>query len=584
MLDLSDIPKTIDEVRNSFINYYKNKKYIKQDSAPIIPSNDPSVLFTTAGMQQFKSFYSQPNLTNHHSVVTIQPVVRTSDIAEVGDETHLTMFEMLGNFRFGLHSSYEMKETAIDEAWEFITKVLEVSEDRIHVTIFEGDKETPADTETERIWQKLGVRIEKAGREDNFWGPTGNEGPCGPNTEIFIDNVEVWNLVFNQYYKQKETYLVTHDIKKSIRPEKSKYVQTMFVGLDTGSGLERLSAVIQNEKSVWNIEPYSSWVESIDHEDQFEARIIADHLKAIIFLISAGVVPGNKGRDYVLRRLLRKVIFLSSRLSTAFNWLPILNKIHSYYSHHYTLLPMSDVWVVVEKERQLFEKNLSKATRYLERWLGKNEDKSERAVTELAFYMYESFGFPKELVLEHLVSQGMSVDVKHFEELFRKHQEISRGGSVQKFKGGLADHNKQTIKHHTAHHLLLAALRQVLGSGVVQKGSNVTSERLRIDFSFDRKVEKTELKKIERIVNGKIKENLDVVKKEMSHDAAIKSGALAEFGRKYGGMVSVYSISSFSKELCGGPHVKNTKELGEFKILKEEASSQGIRRIKAKLS
>ena len=436
MSDLPDTPRTIDEVRDCFVSFFQRKKYAQQDSAPIISENDPSVLFTTAGMQQFKSFYSQPELTKHHSVVTVQPVVRTSEIAAVGDETHLTMFEMLGNFRFGQHSSYEMKDQAIDEAWEFITKVLKVSKDRIYVTVFEGDDETPADDESEKIWLRHGVEIKKGGRGDNFWGPTGEEGPCGPNTEIFIDNIEVWNLVFNQYYFDKE-----------------KYTQLEFVGLDTGSGLERLSAVLQGEKSVWNIEPYSNWVESIDHQDQYEARIIADHLKAVVFLISAGITPGNKGRDYVLRRLLRKVIFLSSRLSGELDWLSILNKIHSYYIHHYTLLPLDDIWLVVEKERQLFQKNLSKATRHLERWLDKSKDNSEKAVTELAFYMYESFGFPKELVLEYLISQGMSVDNKHFEELFVKHQEISRGGSVQKFKGGLADHNEQTVKHHTAHHL-----------------------------------------------------------------------------------------------------------------------------------
>ncbi|MEX0594848.1 MAG: alanine--tRNA ligase [Patescibacteria group bacterium] len=555
----------IDELRKSFTNFFQQKKYALVPPAPIVPDNDPSVLFTTAGMQQFKPFYSQPELIKNHAVVSVQPVVRTTDIVEVGDATHLTMFEMLGNFRFGLHDSYKMKEQAIDEAWEFVSEHLNVAKNRIHVTVFEGDKDTPADLESEKIWQKHGVKVVKAGREDNFWGPTGDQGPCGPNTEIYIDGIEVWNLVFNQYYCSDD----------------QQYTQLEFVGLDTGSGLARLSTVLQGKKSVWEIAPYSDWIGAIDEQDQYESKVIADHLKAVIFLVSAGVTPGNKGRDYVLRRLIRKVAFLSRKLSEHLDWLGIINKIHHYYSQYYEMLSTKEIWRVVDTERALFEKNLSRAANHLEQWQKRNQSADQKTVTELAFYMYESFGFPKEMVIEHLVSEGYEVNPKYFDELFTKHQQISRSGSAGQFKGGLADHNEQTVKHHTAHHLLLAALRQVLGPEVHQRGSNVTSERLRIDFSFDRKITDDELKKVEKIVNDQIKANLPVVREEMLQKDALKSGALAEFGQKYGDMVAVYSIGDFSKELCGGPHVKSTGELGKFEILKEEASSQGIRRIKA---
>ncbi len=558
---------TIDQLREKFLDFYQRQGYIRLPAAPVIPENDLSVLFTTAGMQQFKPFYTQPELTKHHAVTTAQPVIRTSDIAEVGDATHLTNFEMLGNFRFGANDIYALKEKAIDEAWEFITKELKVEKDRIHVTVFEGDEQTPGDVESERIWKIHGVKIVKAGREDNFWGPTGDEGPCGPTSEIYIDGIEVWNLVFNQFYRDRD----------------GAYSPLEFVGLDTGSGLERLAATLAGKASVWEIEPFRGWVHHVDPEKLHESRIIIDHLRAIIFIASAGIEPSNKAQGYVLRRLIRKAVFLVGRLSRGFDWDVAVGYIHAYYAAHYGLASVEQIGAVIAKEREAFQKNLVRATNHLERWLEKTDDKSEKAVTELAFYMFESFGFPKELVLEHLISLGHSVDLKHFETLFAKHQTVSRSGVAGQFKGGLADHNEQTIKHHTAHHLLLAALREVLGPEVHQRGSNVTSERLRIDFSFDRKMTDEELKAVEKIVNERIKANLPVTREEMPLQKALKSGALAEFGQKYGDTVSVYSIGDFSKELCGGPHVKETGLLGHFKILKEEASSQGIRRIKAKI-
>lgn len=550
-------------IREKFLQYFQSKGYVVQPASSLVPENDPSVLFTTAGMQQFKDFYSHPSEAPASAVVTVQPVIRTSDIAEVGDDTHLTSFEMLGNFRFGEAEAYEMKERAIKEAWQFVNLELGVEKERVHATVFRGDDTTPADTDSEKVWTELGVRVEKAGREDNFWGPTGDEGPCGPTSEIYIDGVEVWNLVFNQYYKDRE----------------GTFAELENQGLDTGSGLERLAATLQGKTSVWQIEPFSNWVKLVDPEKEYESRIIVDHLRAALFLISAGIEPSNKGRGYILRRLIRKVSFLESNPQIPAT---ILTGIRTFYSQQYQLLDLEEVLVVYKKEHEQFEKNLARAKAHLQRWIDTNSEKDERSITELAFYMYESFGFPKELVIEYLVAQGFSVDAGYFEKLFAEHQEISRAGLAGQFKGGLADHEPQTIKHHTAHHLLLAALQNVLGNEVVQKGSNVTSERLRIDFSFNRKLTDEELKEIEAIVNAKIAEDLPVVQEEMSKDEALATGAQAEFGAKYGDTVSVYTIGDFSKELCGGPHVKKTGELGRFEILKEEASSQGVRRIKAR--
>lgn len=551
-------------IREKFLQYFQGKGYNLQPASSLVPENDPSVLFTTAGMQQFKDFYSHPSEAPTPSLVTVQPVIRTSDIAEVGDDTHLTSFEMLGNFRFGETDSYRMKEQAIKEAWQFVNLELGVEKSRVHATVFEGDETTPADTDSENVWTELDVRIEKAGREDNFWGPTGDEGPCGPTSEIYIDGVEVWNLVFNQYYRDRE----------------GNFRELENQGLDTGSGLERLAATLQGKTSVWQIEPFSSWVKAVDSEKEYESRIIVDHLRAALFLISAGIEPSNKGRGYILRRLIRKVSFLESNPQVPAT---LLAEIGNFYGSQYSLMSTDQVLAIYKREHEQFEKNLTRAKSHLQRWIESNTTKDEKSITELAFYMYESFGFPKELVIEYLVTQGFPVDTSYFDKLFAKHQEVSRAGAAGQFKGGLADHEPKTIKHHTAHHLLLAALQQVLGKEVVQKGSNVTSERLRIDFNFDRKLTDEEIKEVEEIVNATIAQDLPVVQEQMSKDEALASGAQAEFGTKYGDIVSVYTIGDFSKELCGGPHVKKTGELGRFEILKEEASSQGVRRIKARL-
>ncbi len=566
----------LEELRAKFVEYFLSKGYLLQPPASLIPSNDPSVLFTTAGMQQFKNFYSSPKEASASAVISVQPVIRTSDIAAVGDDTHLTNFEMLGNFRFGEKSSMKMKQRAIDEAWKLVTEGYGVKKDRVYVTVFGGDKQAPADTESEGIWQSLGVHdIRQCNREENFWGPTGDEGPCGPNTEIYVDGVEIWNLVFNQYYRSKD----------------GKYTELETFGLDTGSGLERVAMVLAGKSSIWEIEPFKSWVGYTDSKKTRESRIIIDHLRSAIFLISDGILPGNKGREYVLRRLIRKVVYLISTLTQEFDYELAIGHIKAFYENSYQLSDDKEILEVILKERDQFSKNISLSVGYLEKWLNRQGQKpTGDEVTKLAFNMYESFGFPKEMVFEFLQSKGVMASEQVFETLFKKHQETSRAGLDKQFKGGLADHQEQTIKHHTAHHLLLAALRRVLGDSVVQRGSNVNSDRLRIDFSFDRKLTEAELDQVEKIVNDKIKEDLPVVCQEMSKERALKSGALAEFGQSYGDKVTVYSIGpstgsgqAFSKELCGGPHMERTGQLGRFKILKEEASSQGVRRVKARV-
>lgn len=559
----------ITELRQAFLSFFEGLSYKTLPGASLIPEGDPSVLFTTAGMQQFKPYYTEPGEAPAKMAVTVQPVIRTSDIAEVGDDTHLTMFEMLGNFRFGEKDIIDLKKTAIHEAWKFIEEVLRVPKERFHATVFAGDDKTPGDEVSKKIWQELGVEVKELGRDDNFWGPTGDEGPCGPDTEMFVDGIEIGNLVFNEYYQDRA----------------GNFTPLPTVGLDTGWGLDRLSTILQEASAVWDIKPYSIWVKAADPHHDYESRVIVDHLKAAIFLVDAGVIPGKKGREYILRRLIRKAVFLERKFDHPVAWQQLLEQMREFYAHHYKLVEVEKVITVFEAEKAQFDKNLTRAIAHLEKWLSVHpQTASEKEVTELAFYLYESFGFPKELLFEHLISQGMKLDSQMFEKLFVAHQKVSRAGSENIFKGGLADHEPQTVKHHTAHHLLLAALQEVLGPEVVQRGSNVTSERLRLDFNFDRKLTEEELKKVENIVNEKIKEDLLVEHKEMPREEALKMGAQAEFGQKYGDVVSVYTIDNFSKELCGGPHVGRTGELGEFKILKEEASSQGIRRIKAKVT
>lgn len=539
-------------------------------SSSLIPP-DPSVLFTTAGMQQFKPYYLGEGdaMKDFGSLntATVQKCMRTSDIDEVGDETHLTFFEMLGNFSFGGYG----KREAISYAHEFITKDLglEIS----YVTIFEGSHSVPKDEESKEIWQSLGLtNIREEGIEDVFWGPTGSGGPCGPTTEIYCKtaagkDVEVWNIVFNQFYfPGSREELLSGTSKKELKP-------LAQMGVDTGMGLERLTMIAQKVSTIFETDLFNNFVVTLS-DDLLEnkKRILADHARSISFLITDGVHPGNKGSGYILRRLMRRIL-------AQFDIESVKNSIIWTVEKYKPVYPELDgvlIMEVINDERKQFAQTLE---------LGMKElNKLQDVNAESAFKLYESFGLPFEVIHDKFPNLSR----EEFDKEFTKHQEVSRSGLDQKFKGGLADTSEETVKLHTVHHLLLAALQKVLGSEVKQRGSNITSERLRIDFTFDRKLTDEEKQKTEKLVNEWISEELEVVRKEMKREEAEQIGAEMEFGAKYPEMVSVYFIQSkngdvISKEFCGGPHVQNTSELGKFKIKKEEAISAGVRRIKAVL-
>jgi len=461
-------------------------------------------------MQQFKPYYLGKESPYGPNAASIQKCIRTSNIEEVGDGRHLTFFEMLGNFSFG---GYGKKE-AIEYAYEFITKVMGLKID--YVTVFEGE------SESEEIWKAIdpSLVIKKCGKEDNFWGPTGEEGPCGPTTEIYINGIEIWNIVFNELYQDKA----------------KKLTKLPKLGIDTGMGLERLAMVSQGVATVFDTDLF----DFAHYPQTKEARIVADHTRAINALLEEGLKPSNKDQGYVLRRLIRRVLVHSSKI-------PIESE-------------------VLREEEARFKEALEAGQKRLK-------------AGEDPFVLYTSYGFPLELIKE----LGIQVDEKDFQEKFKQHQEVSRAGMEQKFKGGLAGHSEMEVKYHTATHLLHQALHDVLGDEVEQRGSNITPERLRFDFSFPRKLTEEEKKRVEEIINQKIKEILPVQHRVLHKEEAIKTGARHFFDEKYPDMVSVYSIGNYSKEFCGGPHVKNTSVLGTFKIVKEEAVAAGIRRIKAVL-
>lgn len=513
------------EIRQRFLTFFESKGHTIVPSSSLV-TDDPSVLFTTAGMQQFKPYYLGKPSPFGQNVVSVQKCVRTSDIDEVGDERHLTFFEMLGNFSFGGY----FKEEAIKYAHEFITKEMGLIID--YVSVFGGEGSVPEDVESEKIWKSIDkdIVVKKFGRADNFWGPTGEEGPCGPTTEIYVNGIEIWNVVFNEFYQNKDKSLKSLEIK----------------GIDTGMGLERLAMVVQKVPTVFETDLFMPIMAVA------KSRVVADHIRSAVMMIADGVVPSNTERGYVLRRLVRKAYMYSKELS----------KVARLVEKNYGLKEEN----VIEEEIKKFADALAQGIREAE----KGGD---------PFTLFTSYGLP----LEMIKSLGIKVDEEVFQEKFKKHRELSKAGAEQKFKGGLAGHSEIEIRYHTATHLLHQALRDVLGHEVSQRGSNITPERLRFDFAFPRKMTEEEKGRVEAIVNSKIKEAIPVENKIMNKEEAIKLGALHFFDQKYPDEVSVYSIGNYSKEFCGGPHVKNTSELGVFKIQKEEAISAGIRRVKAVL-
>lgn len=551
------------EIRERFIKFFEEKGHKAVPSSSLVPEGDASVLFTTAGMQQFKPYYigAKNPLTdfNSQNTTSSQKCVRTSDIEEVGDERHLTFFEMLGNFSF---DGYWKKE-AISYAHEFVTKEMGLKID--YVTVFEGEEGVPEDVESAEIWRSIdpNIEIRKCGRADNFWGPTGEEGPCGPTTEIYSGGIEIWNVVFNEFYQSKD---------KTLRPLETK-------GIDTGMGLERLVMVKQGVPSVFETDLFTPLLLSLRPDFGASSRIVADHIRSSVFMINDGVEPSNTERGYILRRLLRRAYMHAKKIADDNNPLSLIQNVsrlvmgHNSYASIYDFSP--NIIDVITAEIEKFEKTLDAGLKQFE----KGED---------PFILFTSYGFPIELTEELAREKGIMIDRKSFDESFKKHQEVSRAGMEQKFKGGLAGHSEIEVKYHTATHLLHQALHDVLGEGVSQKGSNINPERLRFDFSFERKLTDEEKNKVEDRVNEIISQKLPVNKVLMPKAEAEATGARHFFGERYPDEVSVYYIgndldSAYSKEFCGGPHVENVATLGKFRIVKEEAVSAGVRRIKAVL-
>ena len=576
------------ELKEMYHKFFIEKGHSKIESAPLIPENDPTVLFTTAGMHPLVPYLMGQEHPLGKRLVDVQKCIRTGDIDEVGDESHLTFFEMLGNWSLGDY----FKKEAIEMSYEFLTKVLKLSPERLSFTCFEGDSDAPKDTESYEIWKSLGVsekRIAFLPKKDNWWGPAGETGPCGPDTEMFYWTpndipapekfdpndkrwVEIWNDVFMQYNKTKE----------------GKYEPLSQQNVDTGLGVERVTMILNGKNNVYETDAFERIIKKIKEltnssEVNKSMRIIADHMRASVFILGdeRGVAPSNVDQGYVLRRFIRRTLrhlrLVGLKIDNA--TVEIAKVIISQYKESYPLLEEKREFILDElkKEETKFMRTLDKGLKEFNKIASNKSEINSKD----AFLLYQSFGFPIEMIEELASEKNISVDTKGFNEEFKQHQEKSRLGAEQKFKGGLADNSEITTRLHTATHLLNEALRKVVSQDIKQKGSNITSERLRFDFNFERKLTEEELKKVEDCVNEIIDSGFEVVQKKMSKEEALTLGAQAEFGIKYPDVVSVYVIGDFSKELCGGPHVKNTKDIGHFKIIKEESSAAGIRRIKA---
>ena len=575
------------ELKQKYLDFFKSKEHKVIDQASLIPENDNTVLFTTAGMHPLVPFLlGQPHplgkrLTNY------QLCLRTTDIDSVGDSTHFSLFEMLGNWSLGDY----FKKESISFSYEFLTSKewLGLDKNRIAVTVFSGNKDLPKDQEAIDCWLKEGVPIERiVAIEDNWWGPAGSSGPCGPDTEIFYwkdntkeppkefdpDNenwVEIWNNVFMEYDKTKEGEFTTLSQKN----------------IDTGLGTERVVMVLnglEDAFSVGKIKEIYDFVFSLskDKENTKAIKIITDHLRTAIFILgdSRSVIPSNTDQGYVLRRFIRRAIRYGKLIGIdIFFCKTVGNKIIDLYKDEYPNLEekKENILKELEHEENKFLKTLENGLKEFNKFVEKQNKLSGKE----AFLLYQSYGFPIEMIEELAKEKNLSIDFNSFKEEEKKHQELSRIGAEKKFKGGLAEHTDITKKYHTATHLLNEALRRVISKEIKQKGSNITSERLRFDFNFDRKLTDEEISLLEKEVNNVISKELPIKKESMTLEEAINLGAQAEFGTKYPDVVFVYFVGDYSKEICMGPHVENTKELGSFKIIKEQSIAAGVRRIKA---
>lgn len=591
---------TANELRKKFIDFFVSKGHVQISGASVIPENDPTVLFTTAGMHPLVPYLlGQPHPAGKR-LTDYQKCIRTGDIDSVGDPHHLTCFEMLGNWSLGDYFKQEM----IPWSYEFLTKELGIPSEKLSVTVFAGEEGIPRDEESAAIWHRMGIpydRIHFMPREDNWWGPAGETGPCGPDTEMFIDTgrpacgpdckpgchcgkyFEVWNDVLMGYQKTKD----------------GQFVEMERKCIDTGMGIERTIAILQGKKSVYETEVMQPILKKIgelagvtygqDEKTDVSMRIIADHIRTSTFILGdqRGCTPSNVGQGYILRRLIRRAVRNGRHLGIAGTFLAkVAEVVVDLYGEPYPeLLENKDkVYSELTKEEVKFSETLEKGEKQFDKMTFFLQ---KQGVSEIAggsaFKLYDTYGFPIELTQELAAEKGFTVDVKGFEEAFAKHQELSRTADAGQFKSGLGDHSEETTALHTATHMLQAALRRVLGPEVGQKGSNITPERLRFDFTYHEKMTPEQIKQVEDIVNEEIKKDHQVIVETLSPEQAVERGAMAFFSSKYGEQVTVYSIGDFSMEVCAGPHVTHTGDMGHFHILKEESSSAGVRRIKAVL-
>lgn len=591
---------TANELRKNYIDFFVSKGHRQISGASLIPENDPTVLFTTAGMHPLVPYILGAEHPAGKMLTDYQKCIRTGDIDAVGDPHHLTCFEMLGNWSLGAY----FKKEAINYSYEFLTQVLGLDPNKLSVTVFAGDNDVPRDDIAADTWRSLGIpdeRIYFLPREDNWWGPAGETGPCGPDSEMFIDTgrpacgpdcrpgcscgkyFEIWNDVFMGYRKD----------------ENGNFLEMERKCIDTGMGIERTVAILQGKKSVYETEVFQPIIRGIEgltgkkygenEDDDTSIRIIADHIRTSVFILGDqnGMAPSNVGQGYILRRLIRRAIRHGKKLGIENAFLSDLARIvvDLYGKPYPEIAGRTDfIYDELNKEEAKFSDTLVKGEKEFQKMLPNLMKGSSREISgRLAFKLYDTYGFPIEITRDLAAENGFTVDEKGFQAAFEKHQEVSRAGAEQQFKGGLADHSDATTALHTATHLLHKALCVVLGGYVKQLGSNITAERLRFDFNHPCPVTKEELKQVEDLVNDAISKDLPVKCETMTLEEARDKGAFAQFDAKYGEDVKVYSIGDFSMEVCGGPHVEHTGTMGHFRIVKEQSSSAGVRRIKAVL-
>jgi alanyl-tRNA synthetase len=579
--------KRLRQLYLDFFSTEKGHRVIR--NAPLIPEHDPSVLFTTAGMHPLVPYLLGEPHPAGKRLVNVQKCIRTGDIDEVGDDTHLTFFEMLGNWSLNDY----WKPESLTWSYQFLTEWLGLDPNRLFVTCFSGDDDAPRDNDSLEVWQSLGIPLNRVvflPKDDNWWGPAGDCGPCGPDSEIFYDMMpdktpgetpetnkrrfwEVWNNVFMEYEKQSD----------------GSYTQMPRRNVDTGMGLERTLAVLQGKSSVYETELFTPILDYIrlrsKHQNDFASRVIADHLRAAVFILAEEIIPGNVDQPYIARRLIRRAVRYGRELGIVGHFLAdVAQTVIETVVDEYDELKLNrgHILSTLDDEETRFQRTLAKGETVFYRVV-KSQTAEKVLNGETVFHLYDTYGLPPELTQELAAQEGWTTDMDGYREALAVHQEKSRQGAAGRFKGGLSERSPETTRLHTATHLLHAALRQVLGEHVEQRGSNITTERSRFDFSHPTKLTPDELSQVERLVNEQIELDVPVTWVEMSVEEAKDQGAIGLFEARYGERVKVYQIGTFSKEICGGPHVEHTGELGRFKIVKEESAGRGIRRIRAVL-